>query len=155
MKRRRRSLSRDLPLELGEGQQNIEGQSPMLLVVLKDWVTETARAMAIHARHLCREPGDAPPGLPYGDKAVLAQVKGNTGGLVFLIDRNKVCTLMPIPHELLAMMHDVATETINHETGGLVTGRAGSFEIFYVNEMQLAGCAKNLRQAIPVRPNPF
>jgi hypothetical protein len=42
-----------------------------------------------------------------------------------------------------------------YETGGLVTGRAGSFEIFYVNEMQLAGCAKNLRQAIPVRPNPF
>jgi hypothetical protein len=60
-----------------------------------------------------------PPCLPYGDKAVLAQVEGNTGGLVFFIDGDKACTPMQIPHELLAMMHDVATETINHETGGL------------------------------------
>src|SRR5450755_1796670 len=60
-----------------------------------------------------------PAGLPYGDKAVLAQVDGNAGGLVFFIDGDKACTPMPIPHELLAMMHDVATDTINHETGGL------------------------------------
>lgn len=62
---------------------------------------------------------DTPAGLPYGDKAVLAQVEGNAGGLVFFIDGDKACTPMAIPHELLAMMHDVATETINHETGGL------------------------------------
>ena len=60
-----------------------------------------------------------PPGLPYGDKAVLAQVDGNAGGLVFFIDGDKACTPMSIPHELLAMMHDVATDTINHESGGL------------------------------------
>jgi hypothetical protein len=60
-----------------------------------------------------------PAGLPYGDKAVLAQVDCNAGGLVFIIDGDKACTPMAIPHELLAMMHDVATETINHETGGL------------------------------------
>jgi hypothetical protein len=62
---------------------------------------------------------ETPAGLPYGDKAVLAQVEGNTGGLVFFIDGDKACTPMPVPHELLAMMHDVATATINHETGGL------------------------------------
>ena len=62
---------------------------------------------------------ETPAGLPYGDKAVLAQVEGNTGGLVFFIDGNKACTPMPVPHELLAMMHDVATATINHESGGL------------------------------------
>ena len=62
---------------------------------------------------------NTPPGLPYGDKAVLAQVEGNTGGLVFFIDGDKACTPMPVPHELLAMMHDVATQTINHESGGL------------------------------------
>jgi hypothetical protein len=62
---------------------------------------------------------ETPAGLPYGDKAVLAQVEGNTGGLVFFIDGDKACTPMPVPHELLAMMHDVATATINHESGGL------------------------------------
>ena len=60
-----------------------------------------------------------PAGLPYGDKAVLAEVEGNTGGLVFFIDGDKACTPMPVPHELLAMMQDVATATIMHETGGL------------------------------------
>jgi hypothetical protein len=62
---------------------------------------------------------DTPPGLPYGDKAVLAQVDGNAGGLVFFIDGDKACTPMPVPHELLAMMHDVATDAISHEGNGL------------------------------------
>ena len=62
---------------------------------------------------------DTPPGLPYGDKAVLAEVEGSTGGLVFFIDGEKACTPMPIPHELVAMMQDVATATINHEGSGL------------------------------------
>lgn len=62
---------------------------------------------------------ETPAGLPYGDKAVLAQVDGNKGGMVFFIDGNKACTPMPIPVELIAMMQDVATDTINHETGGL------------------------------------
>ena len=60
-----------------------------------------------------------PAGLPYGDKAVLAQVEGNNGGMVFFIDGNKACTPMPIPVELITMMRDVATDTINHELGGL------------------------------------
>ena len=60
-----------------------------------------------------------PAGLPYGDKAVLAQVEGNNGGMVFFIDGDKACTPMPIPVELIAMMRDVATDTINHESGGL------------------------------------
>jgi hypothetical protein len=62
---------------------------------------------------------ETPAGLPYGDKAVLAQVDGNKGGMVFFIDGNKACTPMPVPVELVAMMQDVATDTINHETGGL------------------------------------
>src|ERR1700679_1501452 len=36
-----------------------------------------------------------PAGLPYGDKAVLAQIDGNNGGMVFFIDGNKACTPMP------------------------------------------------------------
>jgi hypothetical protein len=62
---------------------------------------------------------ETPAGLPYGDKAVLAQIEGNNGGMVFFIDGDKACTPMPIPVELIAMMRDVATDTISHESGGL------------------------------------
>ena len=60
-----------------------------------------------------------PPGLPYGDKAALARVDGNSGGLIFFIDGDKACTPMPVPDKLLAMMDDVATAKINHEGDGL------------------------------------
>ena len=56
-----------------------------------------------------------PPGLPYGDKAALAKVDGDSGGLVFFIDGDKACTPMPVPDTLLSMMIDVATAKINHE----------------------------------------
>jgi hypothetical protein len=60
-----------------------------------------------------------PPGLPYGDKAALARVDGNSGGLIFFLDGDKACTPMPVPDKLLAMMDDVATAKINHEGNGL------------------------------------
>jgi hypothetical protein len=60
-----------------------------------------------------------PPGLPYGDKAVLAKVEGSAGGLVFFIDGDKACTPMPVPDTLLSMMDDVATAKIPHEGSGL------------------------------------
>jgi hypothetical protein len=60
-----------------------------------------------------------PPGLPFGDKAALAKVDGNAGGLVFFIDGDKACTPMAIPDALLAMMDDVATAKISHEGSGL------------------------------------
>jgi hypothetical protein len=62
---------------------------------------------------------ETPAGLPYGDKAVLAQVEGNSGGLVFFIDGDKACTPMPVPDKLLSMIDDVATAKINHEGNGL------------------------------------
>ena len=60
-----------------------------------------------------------PPGLPYGDKAALAKVDGDSGGLVFFIDGDKACTPMPVPDKLLSMMDDVATAKISHEGSGL------------------------------------
>src|ERR1700734_3321813 len=60
-----------------------------------------------------------PPGLPYGDKAALARVDGNSGGLIFFIDGDKACTPMPVPDTLLSMMDDVATAKINHKGSGL------------------------------------
>jgi hypothetical protein len=60
-----------------------------------------------------------PPGLPYGDKAALAKVDGNSGGLVFFIDGDRACTPMTVPDTLLSMMDDVATAKISHEGSGL------------------------------------
>jgi hypothetical protein len=60
-----------------------------------------------------------PPGLPYGDKAVLARVDNSSSGLVFFIDGDKACTPMRAPPQLLALMQEVATGSISHEGAGL------------------------------------
>ena len=60
-----------------------------------------------------------PAGLPYGDKAVLAQVENYPDGLVFFIDGDKACTPMRAPPELLALMQEVATAKINHVGAGM------------------------------------
>ena len=60
-----------------------------------------------------------PPGLPYGDKAVLAQVDGYTDGLVFFIDGDKACTPMNAPPQLVVLMQEVGIGSINHEGDGL------------------------------------
>jgi hypothetical protein len=62
---------------------------------------------------------NTPAGMPFGDKAVLAQVSGDPGGLVFFIDGDRACTPMAIPGELIAMIKDVGTNNVNHEGGGL------------------------------------
>src|SRR6204780_4025333 len=62
---------------------------------------------------------NTPPGLPYGDKAVLAQIDGDAGGLVFFIDGDRACTPMAIPGALISMMRDVAASNISHEADGL------------------------------------
>ena len=62
---------------------------------------------------------NTPPGLPFGDKAVLAQVSGDTGGLVFFIDGDRACTPMAAPRELITILRDVGAENIAHESGGL------------------------------------
>lgn len=62
---------------------------------------------------------ETPPGLPYGDKAVLAQVDGDKGGLVFFIDGDRACTPMAAPAALVSMMDDIATARVKHEGSGL------------------------------------
>ena len=57
---------------------------------------------------------NTPPGLPYGDKAVLVQVDGKAGGLVLFIDGEMACTPMPIPQPLLTIVQGVATAAVNH-----------------------------------------
>ena len=60
-----------------------------------------------------------PPGLPFGDKAVLVRVDNDTGGLIFFIDGDRACTPMPAPAALLSMLDDIATARIKHEGSGL------------------------------------
>ena len=62
---------------------------------------------------------ETPPGLPPGDKAVLAQKEGNDGGIVFFVDKDKACSPMPIPKQLLDMLKDVATGEKNPIGAGL------------------------------------
>lgn len=56
-----------------------------------------------------------PPGLPFGDKAVLATTGGMPGGLIFFIDGDRACTPMPVPREVVDMMSDVAAGVVSHE----------------------------------------
>lgn len=60
-----------------------------------------------------------PPGLPVGDKAVLAKIDGHNSGLVFFLDGDRACTPMEAPKALLALLDDVATARIAHEGDGL------------------------------------
>src|SRR5271156_2346501 len=62
---------------------------------------------------------NTPRGLPYGDRAVLAQVEGKPGGLVFFVDGKMACTPMEIPQALLTMVQDVETTAVNHVGTGL------------------------------------
>jgi hypothetical protein len=60
-----------------------------------------------------------PPGLPFGDRAVLAKIDGHESGLVFFVDGNRACTPMAATKALLSLLDDVATSRISHEGSGL------------------------------------
>ena len=52
---------------------------------------------------------EAPPGLPYGDNAVLAQDGGDSDGQLFFIDGDKPCAPTHAPPALLSLMERVTT----------------------------------------------
>lgn len=58
---------------------------------------------------------ETPPGLPYGDGAVLAQAPDRVGALVFFMDGDRACTPMPAPPELITMLKKVGAGEIAHE----------------------------------------
>lgn len=62
---------------------------------------------------------NTPPGLPYGDRAVLAQIDGSDGGMVFFIDHDRACTPMTLPGELIKMLGRVGGGAdVEHEHAG-------------------------------------
>ncbi len=60
-----------------------------------------------------------PAGLPFGDKAALAQVGDGKGGVVFFLDGERACTPMPVPSELIDILTRVGKGEIAHEGGDL------------------------------------
>ena len=50
---------------------------------------------------------EAPPGLPRGDNAVIAQGDGDSSGLLLFVDRDKPSAPMHAPPELLSLMNRV------------------------------------------------
>ena len=60
-----------------------------------------------------------PPGLPYGDKAVLARIAGRETGLVFFLDGDRACTPMEAPKALMELLEAVAVGKIDHEGEGM------------------------------------
>lgn len=55
------------------------------------------------------------PGLPLGDGAALARVKGDKGGLIFFLDGDVACDPMPIPDELIEMLEHIGQGDVIHE----------------------------------------
>ena len=60
---------------------------------------------------------ETPPGLPFGDEAVLAHVDGES--LVFFVDSDKACAPMHAPRGLLSLMDEFAVGDINSQRAGL------------------------------------
>jgi hypothetical protein len=58
---------------------------------------------------------DTQPGLPLGDGAALARVKGDNGGLIFFFDGDVACDPMPIPDELIEMLEHIGQGGVFHE----------------------------------------
>jgi hypothetical protein len=56
-----------------------------------------------------------PSGLPPGDRAVLAKVEGDKGGMIFFIDGELACTPMTLPDELIDLMYQIDGTNIFHD----------------------------------------
>jgi hypothetical protein len=58
---------------------------------------------------------DTPEGMPAGDRAVLAQIDGKPGGMVFFIDSGQACGAIKIPEELVKVLLEVDASNIIHD----------------------------------------
>ena len=58
-----------------------------------------------------------PPGLPFGDSAVIAKIPGDEGALILFIDAERACTPMPVPQALVDMLDRVGAGDVAHPNG--------------------------------------
>lgn len=56
-----------------------------------------------------------PPGMPFGDRAMIVTTPGNDGAIIEFIDGDLACTPMPVPKSLLDLLASVAADRINHQ----------------------------------------
>ena len=56
-----------------------------------------------------------PPGLPFGDRAILVMDKNEDVGTILFIDNDLVCTPMAAPKQLIDMLADIKRGVIHHE----------------------------------------
>lgn len=77
------------------------------------WVQLTSEQRAFVAGVFVMNPL-TPPGLPLGDKAVLARVPSDESGLIFFIDEAMACNLMPVPKVVVDMLIEVGSGVARH-----------------------------------------
>lgn len=59
-----------------------------------------------------------PAGLPVGDRAALAQIPPDKGGVVFFLDGTLACSPMPVPDAVVDMIRHIGQGDVTHETEG-------------------------------------
>lgn len=57
---------------------------------------------------------NTPAGMPPGDRAVLAEVDGKPGGVVFFIDGEQACSPMAVPDEMIKVLLEVDASNVGH-----------------------------------------
>jgi hypothetical protein len=90
---------------------------PRMAIVERDggrWIalTDTQRAFAAGVYVL--NP-NTPAGLPFGDKAALARIPGDGGGVIFFVDGDLACSPMPVPAALIEMLQHIGQGDVVHE----------------------------------------
>jgi hypothetical protein len=60
-----------------------------------------------------------PPGIPFGDAAVLIKFPGSEDGEIFFLDGDQVCTPMMLPKMIVDLLVLVGKGTITHEGQGM------------------------------------
>lgn len=58
---------------------------------------------------------NTPAGMPAGDRAVLAEVPGKPGGMIFFIDHEMICAAMNVPDAMVKVLREVDASNITHD----------------------------------------
>ena len=78
------------------------------------WITVTTDQWEFLRGVYVLNPNTA-PGLPPGDRAVLAELAGDDGAVIFFIDGATACTPMPIPAALVKMLREIDASNVAHQ----------------------------------------
>lgn len=62
---------------------------------------------------------DTPPGLPPGDRAVLAQPAGEEAGVIFFIEGQLACAPMTASAKFVQLLREVDTDNVVHVGDGM------------------------------------